>query len=71
MDDVAIQARANGPYKITGPVTIVDSEGREFDIPEGNAVALCRCGYSANKPFCDASHKRVGFVAEDSAPRVS
>ena len=71
MDDVVIQARANGPYKITGPVTIVDSEGRAFDVPEGNAVALCRCGYSANKPFCDASHKRVGFVAEDSAPRIS
>jgi CDGSH-type Zn-finger protein len=70
MDDVLIQARANGPYKITGPVTIVDSEGRAFDVPEGNAIALCRCGHSANKPFCDASHKQVGFVAEDSAPHA-
>ena len=69
MDDVVIQARANGPYKISGPVTIVDSEGREFMLPEGSAIALCRCGHSANKPFCDASHKRVGFVADDSAPR--
>jgi CDGSH-type Zn-finger protein len=70
MDEVVIQVRENGPYKITGPITIVDSEGREFRLPEGSAVALCRCGHSESKPFCDASHKRVGFVADDSAPRV-
>ena len=70
MDEVVIQVRENGSYKITGPITIVDAEGREFVLPEGSAVALCRCGHSASKPFCDASHKRVEFVAEDSAPRV-
>ena len=70
MNDVVIQVRENGPYKITGPITIVDAEGREFVLPEGSAVALCRCGHSANKPFCDASHKRVEFVADDTAPRV-
>ena len=59
--------RANGPYKVVGPVTIVDAEGREFELPEGTAVALCRCGHSQTKPFCDASHKRVGFVADDTA----
>ena len=37
----------------------------------GSAIALCRCGHSRNKPFCDSSHKRVGFVADDSAPRVA
>ena len=71
MDDVVIQARANGPYKITGPITIVDCEADELVLPEGSAIAHCRCGHSANKPFCDASHKRVGFVADDSAPRVA
>jgi CDGSH-type Zn-finger protein len=70
MTEVAITVRANGPYKITGPVTIVDFEGREFVLPEGSAVVLCRCGHSATKPFCDASHKRVGFMAEETAPRV-
>ena len=70
MDEVIIQVRENGPYKISGPITIVDAEGREFELPEGSAVALCRCGQSQNKPFCDASHKRVGFVADDTAPRV-
>ncbi len=67
VDKAVIQVRANGPYKITGPVMIVDSEGREFEPPPGDGIVLCRCGHSANKPFCDASHRRVGFVADDSA----
>lgn len=70
MAEVTIQVRANGSYKVTGPVAIVDPEGREFVLPEGSAIALCRCGHSQNKPFCDSSHKRVGFSAEDSAPRA-
>ena len=71
MDDVVIQVRENGPYKITGPITVVDWEGREFALPEASAFPLCRCGHSANKPFCDGSHKRIGFIADDSAPRVT
>jgi CDGSH-type Zn-finger protein len=70
MNEVEIKARANGPYKITGRVTIVDAEGNEFVLPEGSAIALCRCGHSQTKPFCDKSHKRVGFVSDDPAPRV-
>jgi CDGSH-type Zn-finger protein len=68
--DVTITVRPNGPYKVVGPVTIVDPEGRRFALPEGSAIALCRCGHSRNKPFCDSSHKRLGFVADDVAPRV-
>lgn len=71
MSEVTIKARANGPYKVTGPVRVIDAEGREFEIPPGEAVVLCRCGHSRTKPFCDKSHRRVGFVAEDSAPRVA
>jgi CDGSH-type Zn-finger protein len=70
MSDFVVQVRENGPYKITGPVRILDAEGREFVLPEGSAVALCRCGRSANKPFCDASHRRDGFVADDVAARA-
>lgn len=70
MGDVEIKVRENGPYKVTGPVRIVDAEGREFVLPQGSSIVLCRCGHSATKPFCDTSHKRVGFVAEDPAPRV-
>ena len=70
MSQVEIKVRANGPYKVTGPVTIVDAEGREFELPPGSGVVLCRCGHSATKPFCDTSHRRVGFTADDTAPRV-
>lgn len=67
---VTIKARANGPYKVEGPVRIVDAEGAEFEIPPGDAIVLCRCGHSRTKPFCDSSHRRVGFVADDAAPRI-
>jgi CDGSH-type Zn-finger protein len=71
MSEVEIKVRANGPYKVTGPVRIVDADGVEFQLPPGTSVVLCRCGHSRTKPFCDASHRRVGFVAEDSAPRIA
>jgi len=69
VDDVIVTVRANGPYKLVGPITLLDAEGCAFEVPAGTAVALCRCGHSQTKPFCDASHKRVGFVADDTAPR--
>jgi CDGSH-type Zn-finger protein len=71
MGEVTIKARANGPYRVDGPVRVIDAEGNEFVLPEGEAVVLCRCGHSASKPFCDKSHRRHGFVADDTAPRVS
>jgi CDGSH-type Zn-finger protein len=58
---VEIKVRDDGPYKVTGPVRVVDAEGGVFDVPEGRAVALCRCGLSQAKPFCDASHKAGAF----------
>ena len=63
--------RANGPYKIEGPVRVVDADGRAFVLPEGRAVALCRCGQSRTKPFCDKSHREACFVADDVAERVT
>ena len=71
MTAVTIKARGNGPYKVVGPVRVIDAEGNEFVLPEADAIVLCRCGHSGNKPFCDASHKRIGFVSDDSAPRVT
>ena len=70
MTEVTIKARANGPYKVEGPVRVIDADGNEFVLPEGSAIVLCRCGHSRTKPFCDASHKRVRFVSDDVAPRV-
>lgn len=56
--------RDDGPYKVTGPVTITDAEGNVYRVEEG-PVALCRCGHSATKPFCDGSHRAAGFSATD------
>jgi len=61
-----IRTEANGPYIVTGPVTILDVDGREHHVPEGHVVKLCRCGHSAKKPFCDSTHRRVDFVSRPS-----
>jgi CDGSH-type Zn-finger protein len=59
-DPTIIKVRDHGPYKVTGPVRIVDVDGTAYDLPEG-PVVLCRCGHSRTKPFCDGSHKAAGF----------
>ena len=69
MEQVVIKVRRNGPYKVTGPVTIVDADGNEFDIPEGDGIVLCRCGASTTKPFCDKTHSKIGFEAAERAVR--
>lgn len=66
-DGVTIKARENGPYLVTGPFTLTDADGTVYELPEGKAVALCRCGHSSTKPFCDSSHKRVDFLARERA----
>ncbi len=58
---VEIKVRDNGPYKVTGPVRLVDADGDVWDVPADRPIALCRCGHSRTKPFCDASHKEAGF----------
>lgn len=63
-----IQALKDGPYLVRGPVTIVDPHGGEVLVAEGKNAALCRCGASANKPFCDGTHSSIGFSAAEAAP---
>ena len=58
-DEVTIDPRPNGPLFVRGSVRVRDGEGNV--IREDTRVALCRCGASENKPFCDGSHRRVGF----------
>jgi CDGSH-type Zn-finger protein len=53
----------NGPYLIRGPFVIVDQDGNEIEI-ERRVVALCRCGRSKIRPFCDGTHKAIGFRAD-------
>ena len=67
MEQVVIKVRRNGPYKVTGPVKLVDADGNAFEIPEGDGIVLCRCGGSKTKPFCDKTHSRIGFEAAERA----
>jgi CDGSH-type Zn-finger protein len=68
-EPLIIRCRENGPYVIKGEVKVVDHNGNEFALPTGkDAVALCRCGHSQCRPFCDGSHRQVGFVAPETAP---
>jgi CDGSH iron-sulfur domain-containing protein 3 len=66
-EPVVIKVRNNGPYKITGPVTIIDADGNEFELPPGEGIVLCRCGGSKTKPFCDKTHSKIGFEACERA----
>ncbi|HEY2931014.1 MAG TPA: CDGSH iron-sulfur domain-containing protein [Acidobacteriota bacterium] len=52
----------NGPLRVTGEKIILkDARGNVYDLAGRTTISLCRCGHSANKPFCDGSHKTVGF----------
>jgi CDGSH-type Zn-finger protein len=62
-----ITVRMNGPYKVEGDdVTVVDWNGKEYEISR-RPFALCRCGGSTTKPFCDGSHTKLGFQAAEAA----
>lgn len=67
-EPIRIRCRENGPLVIQGPVEVVDHLGQPFPLPEGkDFVALCRCGRSQRKPFCDGSHRGC-FEAAELAP---
>jgi CDGSH-type Zn-finger protein len=51
----------NGSIRLEGDFTVHDAEGKQFGLAGRTIISLCRCGHSENKPFCDGSHKRVGF----------
>ncbi len=59
MADITITPLDNGPYIVKGGATLVDAEGKEFETKE--TIALCRCGQSSSKPFCDGTHSKVSF----------
>jgi CDGSH-type Zn-finger protein len=56
---VNVVPATDGPLKVTGPLEIVSGTGRT--ITRVTETYLCRCGASANKPFCDGSHRKAGF----------
>ena len=51
----------NGSIKLEGDFEVVDMEGKPFDLAGRTTIGLCRCGASENKPFCDGSHRKIGF----------
>jgi CDGSH-type Zn-finger protein len=59
----------NGPYLVKGPVLLLDAEGNEFRA-ERTTVALCRCGGSTKKPFCDGTHSKASFRATERAVQL-
>ena len=62
MADQKIAVRNNGPLRIEGDnIVLQDQDGRSFGLAGRTVISLCRCGQSANKPFCDGSHNKAGF----------
>ena len=71
-DPVVIKVRENGPYRVTGPVIVIDAHGNEYDLTahtKNDSIVLCRCGASSTKPFCDETHSKIGFAAAERAVR--
>ena len=71
-EGIRITVRRNGPLRVEaleGAVKLLDAEGNEFDVSGKPAFSLCRCGGSANKPFCDGTHSKLGFQAIEAAVR--
>ena len=79
--EVKVQVSRNGPYLVTGSVPLArqtihtDEEGGSHDWKQGetfpaqDSYALCRCGHSGNKPFCDGTHKKINFDGTETASR--
>lgn len=73
MAEIKITARKNGPFRVEAPegsIDLVDADGNKYDLTGRTAFALCRCGASVNKPFCDGTHSRIGFEAAEAAVRA-
>ena len=65
MADVTIDIITNGPYIVKGEVEMKDADGNTY--PVEKRMALCRCGASTEKPFCDGTHSKIGFQAAEKA----
>ncbi len=70
MSEFTIVCSNNGPLRVSGNFVIKDAQGNSFDLSGRESIALCRCGGSAYKPFCDGSHNRNGFQSEVQARKL-
>jgi len=64
MADVTVRATPNGPHIVQGSIELLDTEGEKYPFDK-ESLSLCRCGQSANKPFCDGTHSKIGFKATE------
>lgn len=63
MEKIKIEVLKDGPYYIEADVELVDSDGNVIEHKgKPGKVVLCRCGQSGEKPFCDGTHRRVGWT---------
>ena len=74
MAQVTITVKKNGSLRVDDPngiVEMVDADGNKYDLSaKPGGFSLCRCGASANRPFCDGSHNKIGFQAPDTAIKI-
>jgi CDGSH-type Zn-finger protein len=61
MPPTKVTVQTDGSIRIEGDFEILDPTGAPFGLAGRTVISLCRCGQSQNKPFCDGSHKRIGF----------
>lgn len=61
MASTKLTVMKNGSIRVEGDFEILDQDGKAFGLAGRERVSLCRCGHSANKPFCDGAHKQHGF----------
>jgi 3-phenylpropionate/trans-cinnamate dioxygenase ferredoxin subunit len=66
MATVRVKTLKDGPYEVKGTIQLVDAKTGPFTVKD-ETVYLCRCGQSAKKPFCDGTHAKVGFTADEPA----
>lgn len=66
-EPVTIRIVNDGPLQVTGDFRLVDHDGNEIPTVPGKRISLCRCGGSTKKPFCDATHSKIGFRGAQQA----
>lgn len=66
MTEIEITPYPNGPFLVRGPIRLWDENGNEVELRR-RTVAICRCGRSRIHPFCDGTHKVIGFKTESAA----
>jgi CDGSH iron-sulfur domain-containing protein 3 len=69
-DSTNITIKDSGPLLVKGPFTLTDAEGNDFTIDKP-VIALCRCGASTTQPFCNGTHREIGFESVVRAPQES